>query len=124
MVSDGTRAYDACRLIAPLLHPTKLPGRWLAKKSSPAQLDPFLVMTAEGSYSTPHVDPNGYCTLLNMVRGTKVVFIACPRHAMVPMMPHFHHVDSTIFLEGPELDFYLVALRKNQTMCVNFCPID
>lgn len=107
------RACQATRTAAPLRASNDVLAETL-HLLSPTPVSPFDVMTTEGGYHTSHVDPNGFGTMLHMVRGRKAALIAVPRHSGVQIPPHLD--DHWELVKRPDMDVYFVVWHPNQTL--------
>jgi hypothetical protein len=81
---------------------------------SPVPVSPYTVMSAEGAWHPSHFDPNGFGTMLSMVRGHKAAIIAVPRDSRVRIPPHLNnHWD---LVKRPDMDVYFIVIGRHQTL--------
>jgi len=84
----------------------------------------FAILSAPGTFHTPHWDPNGMSTALNIADGFKVFLVGVPTestmHALVPAPTS---TSLWPLMEQDHLLKTIVVLGKNDTMYVFFFVI-
>lgn len=93
--------------------------RWAyarAENVPPRILFSFCVISADGALHTPHIDANGFFTMLHMLHGCKLVVFGSPSATKPSTIPHLQ--DSWEFLRDPTLVRGAILLRPGDVLCV------
>jgi hypothetical protein len=77
----------------------------------------FCIVSADGALHKPHIDANGFFTMLHVIHGCKLVIFGSPSTTKPSTLPHLQ--DSWAFLRDPTLVRGAVLLKRGDILCVD-----
>jgi hypothetical protein len=116
LVSDEGRAFSAQMTERGRSKDSRLAHPVLGK-APPHVSFTFCIISADGTLHTPHIDANGFFTMLHVISGCKLIVFGSPSTTKPSTLAHLK--DSWEFLRDPTLIRGAVLLKPGDILCVN-----